>query len=145
MIIIEKNYGFISFIHDKNIDSKNLLEKQLNSTGYISFPLPNNINNEWSATATTDSGILTSVYHCFGLGKVFCFDYNPCRKQCEIFGFQNVDGVLTGYATLQRPFIFRRGEIIDAPSTAEEMMILENITFNNSSEEKMKMLKIILL
>lgn len=132
----KKNYGFISFIHDKNIDSKNLLEKQLNSTGYISFPLPNNINNEWSATATTDSGILTSVYHCFGLGKVFCFDYNPCRKQCEIFGFQNVDGVLTGYATLQRPFIFRRGEIIDAPSTAEEMMILENITFNNSSEEK---------
>lgn len=132
----KKNYGFISFIHDKNIDSKNLLEKQLNSTGYISFPLPNNINNEWSATATTDSGILTSVYHCFGLGKAFCFDYNPCRKQCEIFGFQSVDGVLTGYATLQRPFIFRRGEIIDAPSTAEEMMILENITFNNSSEEK---------
>ena len=134
----KKNYGFISFIHDKNIDSKNLLEKQLNSYGYISFPLPNNKNNEWSAVALTvsDSEILTSAYHCLGLGKAFCFDYNPCRKQCEVFGFKNVDSVLTGYTTTQRPFIFRRGEIKDAPSTAKEMMILENITFNNSSEEK---------
>ena len=134
----KKNYGFISFIHDKNIDSKNLLEKQLNSYGYISFPLPSNKNNEWSAVALTvsDSEILTSAYHCLGLGKAFCFDYNPCRKQCEVFGFKNVDSVLTGYTTTQRPFIFRRGEIKDAPSTAKEMMILENITFNNSSEEK---------
>ena len=71
----KKNYGFISFIHDKNIDSKNLLEKQLNSYGYISFPLPNNKNNEWSAVALTvsDSEILTSAYHCLGLGKAFCF------------------------------------------------------------------------
>lgn len=135
----KKNYGFISFIHDKNIDSKNLLEQELNSTGYISFPLPTNMNNEyneWSAIASADSGILTAVYHCLGLGKKLCWDYNPCRKQCQVFGFQNVDGVVTGYTTIQKPFIFRRGEIIEAPSTAEEIVKLENITFNNSSEEK---------
>ena len=135
----KKNYGFISFIHDKNIDSKNLLEQELNSTGYISFPLPTNMNNEyneWSAIASADSGILTAVYHCLGLGKKLCWDYNPCRDKCKIFGFQNVDGVITGYTTIQKPFIFRRGEIIEAPSTAEEIVKLENITFNNSSEEK---------
>ena len=135
----KKNYGFISFIHDKNIDSENLLEQELNSTGYISFPLPTNINNEWSATVSADSGIsgfMGAVYHCLGLGKKLCPDYNPCRDKCKIFGSQNVDGVITGYTTIQKPFIFRRGEIIEAPSTAEEILKLENITFNNSSEEK---------
>lgn len=111
----------------------------MNSTGYISFPLPTNMNNEyneWSAIASVDSGILTAVYHCLGLGNKLCWDYNPCRKQCQVFGFQSVDGVITGYTTIQKPFIFRRGEIIEAPSTAEEIVKLENITFNNSSEEK---------